>query len=365
MLRPFNMLIGLLIFAILGLPGAVRGDAFGSLPPPQCPPLIRGALWWVQPKTDGENLERVLAAMADVGMNVLWLLGTPPLLEKLEDDLLERIFTQADQRGWRVIIETSCVGDWFHKWDIDNLKTIDRRQMEEVTRRFGHHPSFFAWYINYEIYMEWDEKSRKIRELYRHIREIARQITPGKKVCVSPFFLADEAQIRAPFRYATPGEYGDWWGETIRQAGIDIVMLQDSGAEHCECVPLNTRAAFFAAMQRACRANQAELWGNVETVEYQARDWKEYAERLMHFRETKTEYPWSFDMARNAIKLDLASRFSTNIVTWGWEFWNPAAPQDRVGNSADNYRAYLAYYRDKSGRTASTRPQPVGSQTVP
>ena len=56
-------------------------------------------------------------------------------------------------------------------------------------------------------------------------------------------------------------------------------------------------------------------------------------------------------MRRNADKLDLASRFCTNLVTWGWEYWNPIAPQRGVGESIENYEAYRAYYRVIEGKT--------------
>ncbi len=328
------------------------GEAL-RLPDPQCEPLIRGALWWINPERDGPRLVELLDAMDAVGMNVLWLFGTMPLAANADDTLLERIFAEADRRKWRVIIETSWVHEWYSDWDIAALKEINRRHVAAVTRRYAHHASFYGWYINYEIYMEWDEKSRKIRELYNENGRITRQATPKAKLTISPFYLADKEQIRAPFRYATPAESEAWWTETIRQAGIDIVMLQDSGAVHCECVSLRERAAFFAAMERACKANRAELWGNVETVEHRARDWQEYARRLKEHRDAGMEYPWSFDMQRNAAKLDLASRFSSNLVTWGWEYWNPIAPQRKIGDSVANYEAYKDYYRRIAGRRAS------------
>ncbi len=341
----FKRIITIVCFLLLFNPAATfAADKTAALPDPQCPPLVRGILWWINPKTDPPNVDKTIEAMDAVGMNLLWLLHTTPLVNDEQDSTLDRIFTQADRRGWKVIIETSCVHQWYGPWDIEKLKQINQEQIRTVTRRYAHHPSFFGWYINYEIYMEWDEKSDKIRDLYNAIGRMTREATPKAKLTISPFFLADKDKIRADFRYATPEEYGQWWEETIRQAGIDIVMLQDSGAEHCECVPQETRVAFFTAMQRACKANKAELWGNVETVEYRARDWQEYARILKQHRENKTELPWSFDMERNAWKLDLASRFSTNIVSWGWEFWNPVQPQDKVGNSLDNYKAYKAYY---------------------
>lgn len=339
---------------------ALPGTAFAGtdpLPAPRCEPLIRGALWWLRPERESERLRETLDAMEGVGMNLLWLLHTSELAADPQSTLLDRIFAEADRRGWRVIIETSHRPRWYHDWDIPAEITANRAHVENVTRRYAHHRSFFGWYLNYEIYMEWDEKSRKIRELYRAIGRMTRELTPRAKLTISPFFLADKDGIRDAFRYAEPSEYGDWWAETIRDAGIDIVMLQDSGAEHCECVPLETRVAFFGAMQRACLAAGAELWGNVETVEFLAKDWDEYGRRLREHRAAGTEYPWSFDMQRNAWKLDLASRFGTNIVTWGWEFWNPVFPQSKVGRSEENYAAYRRYYEAK-------RKTPAGSSAA-
>ncbi|MGE5610770.1 MAG: DUF4434 domain-containing protein [Bacillota bacterium] len=329
-----------------GVGRAASSEAAITEPPRQCQPVISGVLWWLNPAAERSKLIAILDAMEQVGMDTLWLLNTTGLAADPDDTFLEKIYAEADRRHWRVIIETSSVGDWYHHWDIPALKEADRRHVENVARRYSRHRSFYGWYINYEIYMEWGEKSDKIRELYRSIGQLTRQATPGTKLTISPFFLADQRQIRGNFRYATPEEYGRWWKETIQLAGIDIVMLQDSGAEHSECVDPVTRQAFFSAMERACKANGAQLWGNVEMVEYRAKSWDDYARKLAQYQAAKTEYPWSFDMDRNAWKLDLASRYSTRIVSWGWEFWNPIVPQEKVGNSRENYAAYRRYYQD-------------------
>ena len=314
-------------------------------PPPRCEPVIHGVLWWVDPGTHGPKLVEILDAMERVGMNTLWILGPQAWLMDSKDTLLERIYAEADRRKWRVILTTSGIGDWYHRWDIPALIKTEEIDIPDLARRYGHHPSFFGWYINYEIYMEWDEKSRMIRRLYNRIGELTRQVTPKARLTISPFFLADKDHVRGDFRYATPDEYGQWWSETIRQAGIDVVMLQDSGAEHAECVDGPTRAAFFEAMRKACADRKAQLWGNVEMVEYRAKDWAEYGQRLKQYSASKQEYPWSFDMNRNAFKLDLASRYCTDIVSWGWEFWNPVLPQSQVGESKANYDAYKAYLK--------------------
>lgn len=332
----------------------------GELPPPMCEPAVRGVLWWVHPQREGPKVEAIIEAMADVGMNLLWIIGSNAFLTQPDNPVLGRIFDEADRRNWRVILATSHNGGWYHDWDIPALKKLEDRNIRAMADMYARRPSFFGWYINYEIYMEWDAKSRLIRKLYNHIGRLTRAVTPGAKLTISPFFLADKDQIRASFRYAEPDEYGAWWAETLTQAGIHIVMLQDSSELHCACVPLATRVAFIRAMRDACRAApDTELWGNVETVEIPAADMADYARNIAQYRDTSNVGRWSFDMDRNAFKLDLASRFTSNIVSWGWEFWNPVRPQTRVGDSRDNYAAYKAYYESLdairiSGSTGSS-----------
>ena len=312
----------------------------GDLPAPQCPPLIRGVLWDVVPDRDGPKVEAIIDAMAGVGMNLLWILGPNEFLTQAENPVLKRIFDEADHRGWRVILTTSSNGPWYIAWDIPALKKVEDRNILLMARMYGHRRSFFGWYINYEIYVQWDERGRQIRELYNHIGRLTRTATPKARLTISPFFLVDKDQVRDKFRYAPPAEYSAFWSETIRQAGINIVMLQDSSELHCACVDVPTRIAFFKAMQAACRTNHAELWGNVEAVEVASPDMADYARNIVEYR----RFPWSFNMTRNVFKLDLASRYSTNLVSWGWEFWNPILPQTKVGDSTDNYAAYKAYF---------------------
>lgn len=326
------------------LPTTWPGD-IDDVPAAQCEPLVRGVLWWVNPDRDGPNVREIVGAMADVGMNLVWIIGSNEFLTQEDNPLLKQVFDEADRRGWRVILATSSNGRWYYDWDIPALKTIEDHNIPLMARLYGRRPSFFGWYINYEIYTEWGERCHRIRELYNHIGALVRDVTPKARLTISPFYLVDRDQVRGKFRYADPEEYATFWAETIRQAGINVVMMQDSSELHCACVPVSTRIAFFEAMRAACTANNAELWGNVETVEIPSPDMADYARNIDAYRKD----PWSFDMARNALKLDLASRYSKNIVSWGWEFWNPIFPQTKVGDSKVNYAAYKAYYERMRG----------------
>jgi hypothetical protein len=339
----FGTLIGLWLgWSTLAAGPATQPADLSALPPQQCAPVIRGVLWWVRPPYDLERIRAEMEAMAAVGMDLLWVFTNNDRLADPDNPALKLIYDEADRRQWRVIICTSAVAGWYVDWDIPKLKRIEERNIRAIAGLYGQRPSFWGWYINYEVYMEWGEKSYRIRELFHHIGRLTRELTPKARLTISPFYLVDRDGVRGRFRYADPEEYALWWAETIGHAGIQVVMLQDSSELHCRCVSTETRVAFFEAMQAACKANhEVELWGNVETVEHPAADIAEYARML----EMSRKMPWTFDMSRNAFKLDLASRFCTNIVSWGWEYWNPVGPPDKVGANPDNYTAYKAYYR--------------------
>ncbi len=98
---------------------------------------------------------------------------------------------------------------------------------------------------------------------------------PRKPVTLSPFFILDREKVFGDFRYATPEEYAQFWTGLIRRSGFDIIMLQDSG-EHFSYVTNEQRRPFFAAMQSACMAAGAGLWGNVETAEFECPSIEEY-----------------------------------------------------------------------------------------
>jgi len=317
-------------------------------------PLLRGALWWV----GGENREydwtrrqfaEAIKAQREVGFNLLWLMNMPHLFERaLEADKTGRprdipdiILDIADAEGMKAIIELPQAG-WYGKTEAKKIIESNENFIRRFHERYGKHPSFHGWYLNYEInpiFPNEKEESEFWRQVWGAIVRHCHRVAPGSIVTISPFFLLDD-ESRRGFNYLTPEQYDRWWTSTLKATGIDVVMLQDSG-EHLTFFTLEQREPYWAAFASACHKAGAQFWLNVETGEAIAASWEEFIAA-----ERKRGKPWDVSWRVTPIawlerKLDLAARYATNIVNWGYF---PYQRPDGTPEARDAYRQYKAYY---------------------
>jgi len=280
--------------------------------------------------------------------------------ENNEPDVLEIIYTVADKKGMRVISDLNLSGgDWYGKINADSLIEKTQNYISAYHERYGQHPSFWGWYLNNEINpikVTEIEKSVFWRKVWKSIVDECHRVRPGSMVTISPFFLLDKDELRG-YEYLEPSEYEQWWSATLKETGIDILMLQDSGAEHLSLYTLAEREPFFAAFSRACESAGTKFWLNVETGQADVNDW---SEALAMEKEKHRPEKWRVFTEINWLsqKLKLASKYGENIVNWGYyPLMNPTeevvgAYLNDVGGSPidykdrlDAYESYKAYYK--------------------
>lgn len=322
------------------------------------PPLIRGALWWFTSEyaeLTEDDFEKAIQAQCDVGFDTLWIFNTPTMLAAAERgdsnqaSHLEAIYKIADAKGMRIIADLPQ-GGWYGKATKEEILAVNRDHIARYAARYGEHSSFWGWYLNYEINPikpDDTEQTAFWRELWRDIVDACHGAAPESVVTISPFFLLDDGTRRG-FYYQSPEEYAGWWGATMKAAGIDILMLQDSG-EHLSFFTLEQREPFFAAVAKACHDAGAKFWVNVETGEAHVADWEEY---LALSKEKKV--PWRFtpiDWLEK--KLELAARHGDGIINWGYfPFMDPMGLPVTSGERGvvtgatppEAYQDYKAYY---------------------
>jgi hypothetical protein len=316
----------------------------------EIPPVMRGTLWWItldkdHPWTEA-RLREAIEAQCDIGFDLLWVFNTPQLLKTAIDsqtgespnDLMATVFTIADEKGMRVISDLP-LGGWYGKTSSEEMISEITGFAQRYHARYGQHRSFHGWYLNHEvnpIAPDDDAQSAYWRGVWKAAAETCHRLHPASIVTISPFFLLDAARRRG-FVYLTPDQYAAWWGETLKQAGIDVLMLQDSG-EHLSFFTLADREPFWAAVAKACHDAHVKFWVNIETGHAVVADWDEYL-RL----EAERKVPWAVTpMDWLEQKLRLAARYGDNIVNWGYfPYMDPqGGPEARKA-----YAAYQDYYK--------------------
>lgn len=273
------------------------------------------------------------------------------------EEIIETIFDKADALGMSIISETAVSGGGLFEEgaDLDSLIARQDAWMRLYHARYGAHESFAGWYYGNEINPVDTldiPKSNFWRGLWSASSATARELDPDDLTTISPFFILDVDSWRG-FRYFTPEEYRVWWAESLKEGDIDVLMVQDSGAEHQAFFTIEQRRPMLEAFAEACREAGTEFWINVETGQVRAADWEDAVAQERERRRVWEFTPIDF----LAQKLDLAAEYATGTINWGYyplmtPTDGPAVSlKDIDGQKAidlstrkENYQAYKAYY---------------------
>ncbi len=314
-------------------------------PSTQCRPVISGPLWWASPnectKWGTTGWRKELDAQKALGFDLLWLTQSPRLLENLGFGLRDLLDLCAERKV-QVILDTGYSGNWYTPLDLKKELELCRNNSRLIGGKVSGHPAFYAWYIPHEIYMGWGAMDDYVKQLYPALTEACKKAA-NLPVTLSPFFILDRTKVFGDFQFNEPDEYRQYWAALIRNSGLDVIMMQDSG-EHFSYVSIEERRPFFEAMSQACKQSGARFWGNVEVAEMECPSLQEYVRRYgrVHHSTAKGISWRPVPIERLKQKLALASEYCERIVSWGYqEFCRPA-----LGTKAAAwYNGYREYVR--------------------
>lgn len=286
-------------------------------------------------------------------------------------DVLRMIYAIAEEKDMKVIADLNMAGGaLFDQYTVDYVTAQYKTYIPKFHKRYGEYASFWGWYINNELNPlkpGETEISGFWRAVWKSAVDECKKVAPESAVTISPFYIMDREKHRG-FDFLEPVEYEQWWAKTLSETGIDILMLQDSGAEHLSFFTLEDRRPFFEAFKNACDQAGSELWLNVESGEIDADSWED----AVKMEQSKTQQ-WVYTPTEwLAQKLELAAQYGSRIVNWGYyPFMTPTAStgpflfdvdgiEIPVDKRTESYSSYQQYYeRIKDGGT------PAGSLAKP
>lgn len=234
-----------------------------------------------------------------------------------DDNFLEMILDEADKRNMKVFvggyIETiDWNGDYKHEIEMNNIF------MEEVEEIYGHHKSFYGWYIPHET----GNNILGIPYIVKGICDKAKQLNPNRKTLLSPFFQSETLNVPKD-QVLSPEQMYEEWDEIFDICGenLDFCAWQDASA------PIQQVREYFVNVAKACRKHNIECWDNTELFEHEIK--------------TQGFFPINFESLQYKINLlgDLVDRFMC------FEFSHFMSPQSMFPSAKNLFNRYNSYYK--------------------
>ena len=170
------------------------------------------------------------------------------------EDALEAVFTAADHHGLKIF----ATNDFYNSVELDDAfdeACISARNiiLDELNTRYGHHESFYGWYLSKESYLCPYFKE----DFIRYVNESAavmRRIKPEAKILIAPYGT----------RLA---RFDDTMVDQLKRLDCDIIAYQDCVG--CLANTIDESQAAFANLRKAHdAAGRAALWADVETFDW-------------------------------------------------------------------------------------------------
>ncbi len=278
--------------------------------------------------------------IADIGMEYLVIMATALYFEAYYttgifpkfvmgcDDPIEAVLAAGDKYGVRFFMGGGFYGDWMSPKIVTDPDARKKRlqAIEELTKLYGHHASFYGWYWPNEAYIN----KRFSDDFIVYVNEcsaLARSLTPSTKTLIAPYGT----------RVAVPD---DFFVGQLEAMDVDIIAYQDEvGVQKSTS---DETPAFYEGLRKAHdRVPKTALWADMEIFEFEG---DVYRSALL---------PAPFDRVRRQI--EAISPFVDTILVYQYQgMMNKPGSSSFAGHpdSARLYSDYAAWLSENHPGTA-------------
>ena len=177
-------------------------------------------------------------------------------------DPIEEVLCEADKCNIKVFLGNGFYGDWRKaNYNIKSKEVIDRsyRAMEELSKLYGHHKSFYGWYFPDETCIIFNY-SKDFVKYVNLCSARCYELTPSKKTLIAP--------------YGTNLVYTNKrFINTLANLDVDFVAYQDEVG--VRKTPVDKTKELFEKLKIAHdKAGRSKLWADIELFDFEGMVYK-------------------------------------------------------------------------------------------
>lgn len=207
--------------------------------------------------------------IADMGMEYLVLMATAlyyraffttdifPAWQLACPDPMEAVLSAADKYGVKFFIGGGFYGDWRRSNIISDPVVAKKRlrAIEQITKLYGHHKSFYGWYWPNEVLIN-RYYSEEFIQYVNACSRLAHQLMPHARTLIAPYGT----------RIAIPD---DKYVRQLESLDVDVIAYQDEIGVRKSTV--EEIPAFYEGLRKAHdRAQRSAIWADVEIFQFDA-----------------------------------------------------------------------------------------------
>lgn len=217
--------------------------------------------------------EAKMDEMASLGMKYIVLMATAlvyedsceayfktdiyPMAKMGSADPMEAMFRAADRNGMKIFVGTGFYGLWTDTVNNMTSPEVTKRAfkaMEELYAQYGHHSSFYGWYLPDElgIYPYYPDTFIEYTNIYT---KFGKELNKDHKVLIAPY---GTNSLKADDQFVSQ----------LERLDCDIIAYQDEiGVRKSK--PEDTPAYYEALRKAHDKAGRAALWADMEAFEFE------------------------------------------------------------------------------------------------
>ncbi len=237
-------------------------------------------------------------------------------------DLVELYLSLADKYHMKFYFGLYDSGIYWDTGDLTHEIDDNKFVIDEVWKKYGHHPSFKGWYLSMEI----SRKTKGASEAFSALGKQCKDVSNGLPTFISPWIDGKKAVMAASSSISKEEavsleQHEKEWNEIFDgiKGAVDAVAFQDGHIDYSELED------FFRINKKLADKHGMQCWTNAETFD----------------RDMPIKFlPIKFEKLK--LKLDAAQRAGYDkAITF--EFSHFMSPQSAYTQAHHLYNRYLEY----------------------